>query len=84
MVGLGGADLGGDLDGEVVDLGGGLDDDVAGLGAELDGEEADIDGGLEGEVDDLDDEVEGWERRGTRRGGRSGRRARVWEENSGN
>ena len=44
MAGLGGADLGGDLDGEVADLGGDLDGEVAGLGAELDEEQADIDG----------------------------------------
>ena len=86
MADLGGEDGGlvGNRDGEVVDLGVDLDGEVAGLGAELDGEEADIDGGLEGEVDDLDGEVEGRERRGTRPGGRSGRRARVCEEKGGN
>ena len=68
----------------MVDLGGGLDGEIAGLGAKLDDEEADINGDLEGEVDDLDGKVEGQERRGTRRGGRSGQRARVWEEKGGN
>ena len=68
----------------MLDLGGGLDGEVAGLGAELDGEEADIDGNLEGRVDDLVGEVEGRVRRSTRRGGRPGRRARVWDEKSGN